>query len=279
MKRNLVSVAGYDPSGGAGVLLDIAVFESLGHRGFGVLTAVTAQTPARVDRVHPVAPKAVAGQFERLAEAYDISGVKVGMLGTAANLGAVAGFLAGRRDVPRVVDPVLRSTSGALLLERRAWPSFLEALRGKAELVTPNLHEASVLSGRRVEDVAGMKSAAKAIALAGRMACLVKGGHLEGRAVDVLCDGGKVTVFEHARHDGASVHGTGCYLSSALVALLAEGRPLEEACGLAIRMTGAAIRAAVPAEGGRRVFDLSRERRRPRSRARSRDGRPASPGR
>ncbi len=95
MAKNLISVAGYDPSAGAGVLLDIAVFEGLGHRGFGVLTAVTAQNAGRVDRVMPVTARAVEGQFARLAEAVEVSGIKAGMLATAANLAVVAGILAG----------------------------------------------------------------------------------------------------------------------------------------------------------------------------------------
>ena len=270
MAKNLISIAGYDPSAGAGVLLDIAVFEGLGHRGFGVLTAVTAQNAGRVDRVMPVTPRAVDGQFARLAEAVEIAGIKAGMLATAANLSVVAGILAGRPGLPRVVDPVFRSTSGTLLLPRSAWPRYLPALRGKADLITPNLDEAGILASGRVTTVAGMKDAAEKIAGAGRMACLVKGGHLANKAVDVLCDGRGFTVFDHPRLDVGSVHGTGCYLSSAILAFMAEGRAVAEACGLAIDRIGAAIRDAVPAGRGRRVFDLSRERSRPRTRARKR---------
>lgn len=265
MNKNLVSIAGYDPSAGAGVLLDIAVFEGLGHRGFGVLTAVTAQNAGRVDRVLPVPAQAVEGQFARLAEEVEVSGIKAGMLATAANLAVVAGILAARTGLPRVVDPVFRSTSGALLLRRSAWPRYLPAFRGRADLITPNLDEAGILAAGRVTTVAGMKDAARKIADAGRMACLVKGGHLASKAVDVLCDGRGCTVFDHPRFDAGSVHGTGCYLSSAVLAFLAEGRGVAEACGLAIERTAAAIRDAVPAGGERRVFDLSRERSRPRT--------------
>jgi len=267
MNKNLVSIAGYDPSAGAGVLLDIAVFEGLGHRGFGVLTAVTAQNAGRVDRVMPVTARAVEGQFARLAEAVEISGIKAGMLATAANLSVVAGILAGRPGLPRVVDPIFLSTSGTLLLRRSAWPRYLPALCGKADLITPNLDEAGILVSGRVTTVAGMKDAAEKIARAGRMACLVKGGHLEKKAVDVLHDGRGFTLFDRPRLDVGSVHGTGCYLSSAILAFMAEGRAVAEACGLAIERIGAAIRDAVPAGRGRLVFDLSRERNRPRTRA------------
>jgi len=269
MAKNLVSIAGYDPSGGAGVLLDLAVFESLGFRGLGVLTAVTAQNAERVDRVFPLAAQAVVRQFGRLTEAVDIAGIKVGMLATAKNLSAGARILAENARVPRVVDPVFRSKSGALLLEEAAWPRYLALFRGKADLITPNLDEAEILTGGPVRTVSEMRSAAALVARAGRMPCLLKGGHLEGRPVDILSHGRKFTVFEHGRQ-AKNVHGTGCFLSSAILAYMAEGRPLEEACRLGIARAGEAIRAAVPARGGRWVFDLNRDRGRPPSKGRKR---------
>jgi hydroxymethylpyrimidine/phosphomethylpyrimidine kinase len=259
MTKNLVSIAGYDPSGGAGVLLDRGVFERLGHRGFGVLTAVTAQNPERVDRVFAVPARAVAAQFGRLAEAIEVAGIKVGMLATAWNLAVVARILGGNPDVPRVVDPVFRSSSGAVLLEKAAWPRFLAAFAGKADLITPNLDEAEILTGGKVRTVAEMQGAAERIVRAGRMPCLLKGGHLEGPPVDVLYDGKEFTVFRHSRQPG-SVHGSGCFLSSAILVFLAEEHPLPEACGLAIAEVGRTMRTAVPAGCRRRVFDLNRGR-------------------
>jgi hydroxymethylpyrimidine/phosphomethylpyrimidine kinase len=256
---NLISIAGWDPSGGAGVLLDLRVFERLGHRGFGVLTAVTAQDPGRVAGVFPVTARAVSAQFVRLTEGREIDGLKVGMLGTAANLRAVARILERHPGRPRVVDPVLRSSSGAVLLEKKAWPLFLEAFEGRADLLTPNLDEAAVLSGRPVRNVAEMKRAAEKIHLRSGLPCLVKGGHLEAQAVDILFDGREFTAFAHPRV-ARNVHGTGCFLASAILCYLAEGRPLKEACGLGIFRTGQAIRAAGPTGSGVWVFDLSRGR-------------------
>ncbi|MGE5741023.1 MAG: bifunctional hydroxymethylpyrimidine kinase/phosphomethylpyrimidine kinase, partial [Candidatus Aminicenantes bacterium RBG_16_66_30] len=132
MTKDLISIAGWDPSAGAGVLLDLRVFERLGQRGFGIVTAVTAQSPERVRGVFPVPGRAVAGQFESLAAGRGVAGIKVGMLATSANLKAVAGILARHDRLPRVVDPVLRSSSGALLLEKKAWPRFLETVEGRA---------------------------------------------------------------------------------------------------------------------------------------------------
>jgi hydroxymethylpyrimidine/phosphomethylpyrimidine kinase len=259
MTKSLISIAGWDPSAGAGVLLDIRVFERLGHAGLGVLTAVTAQNPERVDRVFPVPARALTSQFERLADAFDIAGIKVGMLATSGNLSAAARLLKKYPRPPRVVDPILRSSSGAVLLEKKAWPRFLDAVAGNAELITPNLEEAEALAGRPARNVAEMKLAAEKIFARSGVPCLIKGGHLEGQAVDVLYDGREFTAFAHHKQP-RSVHGTGCFLSSAILCYLAEGRPLKEACGLGIFRVGRAIRAAVPAGQGIWVFDFSRER-------------------
>ena len=257
MTKNLVSIAGYDPSAGAGVLLDIKVFERLGYRGFGVLTAVTAQNSERVDRVFPLSARAVADQFGRLVETTDIAGIKVGMIGTEGNLAALARILALQARIPRVVDPVFRSSSGAVLLEKKAWPRYLDVLGGKADLITPNLDEAEILVGGPVRSVPAMREAAAAITRTSRIPCLLKGGHLKGKAVDVLFDGREFTDFEHER-SVKDVHGTGCFLSSAILGHMTERRTLKEACGLGIALVGRAIREAVPASGSRWTFDLSR---------------------
>jgi hydroxymethylpyrimidine/phosphomethylpyrimidine kinase len=152
-----------------------------------------------------------------------------------------------------------------LLLERRAWPRLLDAFAGRAELITPNLDEAGALTGHPVRTVSDMKAAAEEIHRRSGLPCLVKGGHLEAQATDILYDGREFTAFAHPRLD-RRVHGTGCFLSAALLVYLADGRPLKEACGLAVFRTGQAIRAAVPApsrgagENDVWVFDLSRSR-------------------
>ncbi len=259
MTKDLISIAGWDPSAGAGVLLDLRVFERLGRRGFGVLAAVTAQSPERVVGVFPISARAVAAQFESLAGGLDIGGIKVGMVATSANLKAVAGILGKHPHLPRVIDPVLRSSSGAMLLEKKAWPRFLETVGAKASLITPNLAEAAALTGRPVRNVAEMRAAAERVQRQSGIPCLVKGGHLEGQAVDILFDGNEFAAFAHPKLP-LNVHGTGCYLSSAILCYLAEGRPLKEACGLGIFRVGRAIRAAVPGGQGVWVFDFNRER-------------------
>lgn len=249
----LVSIAGFDPSGGAGVLLDLHVIEALGFRGAAVVTAVTAQTAAGVRSFVSLPASSIKSQFEALAEDMKIAGIKVGMLGSLANLRAVAGVLSRTRAVPRVVDPVFRATSGAWLIDKRAVRSFLASISGRATLITPNLAEASLLTGRTVTSVGQMKAAALGIFEGYGIPCLIKGGQLRGRLVDVLYDGREHALFVHARsrHD---VHGTGCFLSSAILGFLARGRTLHEACHLGIELTAEARRRALRVGRGRPVF-------------------------
>jgi hydroxymethylpyrimidine/phosphomethylpyrimidine kinase len=251
----LVTIAGFDPSGGAGVSLDLRVFEGLGFAGGAVATAVTAQNSSRVAGIFDLPARAVRAQFDSLEEDIRLAGIKVGMLGSRANMRAVAGILAHHPDVPRVVDPVFRSSSGAALLDPAGIDSFLSVLRGHAALITPNLDEASALTGVPVRDVGRMKAAAFGIFEASGIPCLVKGGRLRGRVVDVLYDGHEHSLFIHAvLKEG--VHGTGCCLSSAALGYLARGHDLVEACRLAIEFVHDARKQAVRKGRGRRTFSF-----------------------
>jgi len=249
----LVSIAGLDPSGGAGVILDLHVIEGLGFRGAAVVTAVTAQTAAGVRAWRPLPSVMVRKQFDALAEDLKIAGIKVGMLGSGANLRVVAGLLGRSCSVPRVVDPVLRASSGAWLLDRRAAGSLLKAISGRATLITPNLAEASLLTGHTLRSVDQMKAAARGVFEHHGIPCLIKGGRLPGRFVDVLYDGREHALFVHAR-SGRDVHGTGCFLSSAILGFLTRGRTLHEACHLGIELTSEARSRAVRVGRGRPVF-------------------------
>jgi hydroxymethylpyrimidine/phosphomethylpyrimidine kinase len=255
MIRTLLSIAGYDPSGGAGVGLDIRVFSHLGFRGAGILTSVTAQNAAEMKKTFHLPPGMVRSQYEALAGGARFGGIKTGMTGTLENLAAAARILAANPSIPRVVDPVFKSSSGAVLLEKRAVPRFLELIKARASLITPNLDEASALTSLRIRTVEDMKEAARRIHRSGLVPCLVKGGHLHGEAVDVLFDGRAFAVFHHERLD-KRVHGTGCFLSAAILGYLAGGRDLDEACRRAISLTVQAIRNAAPAGKGRAAFSF-----------------------
>jgi hydroxymethylpyrimidine/phosphomethylpyrimidine kinase len=250
MKKVLLSIAGYDPSAGAGVLLDLKVFARMGFHGTAVITAVTTQDTRSVRSVQALPAKLVREQYRVLAGDLSIAGLKIGMAGSSENLRAIGTILAARRDIPKVVDPVIRSSSGARLLEGAAVPELLGSIRGRATVLTPNLDEAGVLAGAPVRDIAGMKAAAETIYARCRVPCLVTGGHLEKEAVNLLYDGRRITLYGKPKID-KDVHGTGCFFSACLLGYLAQGRPLARACELATELTYAAIRAAIRLGRGR----------------------------
>jgi len=255
-KKVLLSVAGYDPSSGAGVLLDVAVFRRFGFLCAGILTAVTAQNSRQVTDVRCLGRRFLLSQYEALKADVVFSGIKVGMLGCRRNLPALESILDQHPDIPRVVDPVLRSSAGRWLLEREAVPAFLAVIKGRVSVLTPNLSEAALISGRRLQNPEAMKEAARMIVDRIAAPCLVKGGHLAPQVVDVLFDGRQFYHFPHERVPG-DVHGTGCFLSSSLLCYLVKGKPLPEACARATEFTGSALRDAVRFGKGRSVFSLS----------------------
>lgn len=210
------------------------------------LTAVTAQGPGGVRGSQLVDAGLVRAQIEAVVSDVGVDAVKTGMLGSAAIVAVVAGALP---DVPLVVDPVVMSTSGAQLLEPGGIGTLRDELLPRARLVTPNLAEAALLTGLRVEDRAGMEVAAHALVAAGCGAALVTGGHLEGDVVaDCLVVGsGDAVWMEASRIHGGGAHGTGCVLSAAVTARLTRGEDLVAACHAAVAFVRAAIAAGGPA--------------------------------
>ncbi|MEW5900030.1 MAG: hydroxymethylpyrimidine/phosphomethylpyrimidine kinase [Acidobacteriota bacterium] len=249
----LLSIAGYDPSSGAGVLLDIAVFHRLGFCGMGALTSVTIQNTTRVESFRTLPGRFILGQYKTLAKEVSFSGIKVGMLGSGKNIPALDLILKKHRDIPIVVDPVFRSSSGCWLLEREAVPSYVARLRDKISVLTPNLEESSIILGRRVQSLEEMKEAALRIGDLIDAACLVKGGHLKKKVSDVLYDGRRIQVIANPKIP-KTVHGTGCFLSSSLLCFLAEGHSVAKACELAVGQTRQAIQRAVPSGKGGFIF-------------------------
>ncbi|MDW7761351.1 MAG: hydroxymethylpyrimidine/phosphomethylpyrimidine kinase [Acidobacteriota bacterium] len=243
-QATLISIAGFDPTGGAGILLDAAVFARLGFRSAGVVSALTAQNADRVAAVQAVPAAFLKKQYATMRSDNRPVGIKVGMLGSAANLVETARILGRESGIPRVVDPVLRSSSGRTLLEKTVWPSFLKILKGRMTLITPNLDEAAQLSGLQVSDRTGMKEAARRIGGQAECACLLKGGHLQENPLDILWDGRIFEEYGHEKIEG-DAHGTGCFLSSAVLGFLARGETLAEACRKGIDLTHEAIRKAI----------------------------------
>ncbi|MBM3498486.1 MAG: bifunctional hydroxymethylpyrimidine kinase/phosphomethylpyrimidine kinase [Armatimonadetes bacterium] len=228
--RTILTIAGSDPTGGAGVQADLQVIASLGCHGCGVITALTAQDTREVHAAHPLAADWVREQLDRLLADVRVDAVKVGMLGTASVAEVVADALATWRHTPIVLDPVLASSRGSELLEPAGLRVLKEGLLPIVSLVTPNLAETEALTGLQTRDVLRMREAGAKLLELGAAAVLVKGGHLAGQPVDVLCAGDGVWELPGERIEGgAAVHGTGCALSTAAAVFLARGQSLPDA--------------------------------------------------
>lgn len=241
----ILSIAGSDSSGGAGIQADIKTIAMLGGYAMTAVTAITAQNTTGVQGIAPVAPEMVALQIASCASDIGIDAVKIGMLHDAAVIAAVAAALEGLA-APVVLDPVMIATSGAALID----PDALGAMRGRlfprTTLLTPNLPELAALADRSIGGLAAMTAAAEALAEASGAAVLAKGGHADGETItDVLVvPGERPLAFQHARIDTVHTHGTGCTLSAAIATLLGRGESLPEAVRLARQFVVAAIAAA-----------------------------------
>jgi len=263
--RVALSIAGSDPTGGAGLQLDLQVFRAFGVHGCAVPTALTVQDTAKVHRVLPLFPNVMTEQLRVLLRDAPPHAVKLGMLASDDVLRAVALGLELLRDqsrrAPIVLDPVLRASDGTLLLERRALGGLRELIRDVA-LVTPNLAEAETLCERDVSTRAGVESAARhLISELGAAAALVKGGHRERDADDCLALRTEASIdvrwLRGERIPGGDVHGTGCALSAAIAARLARGDELSAAVEGARTFVRRAIAEAQPIGAGRRVLVFS----------------------
>jgi hydroxymethylpyrimidine/phosphomethylpyrimidine kinase len=225
----VLTVAGSDSGGGAGIQADLRTFAAHGVHGTSAITAVTAQNSVAVLDWVALEPRMVVAQMEAVAGDMPVAAAKTGMLATAAIVSAVAAAIE-RLHLPLVVvDPVMIAKSGDRLLDRDAETAYRERLLPLATVVTPNLPEAESLLGRPVRTLAEMREAARALRAMGPRAVVVKGGHLEGDAVDVFWDGERMEDLSAPRIATKNTHGTGCTYSAAIAARLALGDPLLDA--------------------------------------------------
>ncbi len=238
-----LSIAGSDPSGGAGIQADLKTFHQHKVYGMAVVTLLTAQNTRGVQAVYLMKPVQVIRQLEAVLADIPPQAAKIGALGDEAILRAVARS-AGKFRFPLVVDPVMVSKHGALLLKASAVRVFIKELLPHATLVTPNLREAQVLSGIRVRDPESMEKAARIIAGFGPRAVLVKGGHLQGEAIDLFFQDGKIRLLKVPRIRTRHTHGTGCTYSAAITAELAKGQGLFFAISAAKKFITRAIRTS-----------------------------------
>jgi hydroxymethylpyrimidine/phosphomethylpyrimidine kinase len=249
----VLTIAGFDPSSGAGITADIKTIAAHGCYGVACITALTVQSTAGVRRVVPVDPGLIANTLEELATDIPVVAVHIGMLATAKVAKAVAEFLnrrSGKTKLPNVVlDPILKSSSGADLLDAAGIKILLEQLIPLADVITPNVDEAAALTGLAVTNLEEMKAAAAKLHQMGSSAVVVTGGHLD-KAIDLLSfetkHGVEQEIFKAERQRSNSTHGTGCAFATALACHLALDRGIAEAALLAKTYVTAAIAAGHP---------------------------------
>jgi len=235
-----LTIAGSDPSGGAGIQADLKTFHQFGVYGEAVLTLLTVQNTQRVSRVDVLSPDLVKEQLEAVLNDIPPNAAKTGALGSVEVVETIS-ELAAAFTFPLVVDPVMISKHGAPLLSRDAEHAIRHKLIPHAELVTPNIPEAAVLAGMPVATEEDVREAAIRIRALGAKAVLIKGGHRAGEPVDVLLDEGGVLSFPAERINTRHTHGTGCTYAAAITACLALGHPLREA----IRISRAYVQHAI----------------------------------
>ncbi|MFC0041255.1 bifunctional hydroxymethylpyrimidine kinase/phosphomethylpyrimidine kinase [Actinomadura rayongensis] len=245
----VLSVAGSDSGGGAGIQADLKTMLALGVHGMSVVAAVTAQNSVGVQGYWELPPEAVRAQLDSVLSDIGVHAVKTGMLASAALVETVADVLA---DVaaPVVVDPVGVSKHGDALLQPSAVDAVRNVLLPVATVVTPNLWEVEQLTGVKVVDETGLRPAAEAVKALGPAWVLVKGGHLPGEPADLLFDGEREYRFTAPRHDNRHTHGTGCTLASALASHLALGADVPTAVARAKEYVTGAIAAGFPLGAG-----------------------------
>ena len=247
-RPSALTIAGTDPGGGAGIQADLKTFAALEVYGFSAITEVVAQNSSKVLRVAPLAPAIVSAQIEAVALERKPNAVKIGALGTAAIVKAVAASIRANKLAAPVIDPVLISSSGTRLLGKAGAAALLVYLVPLARVITPNIPEATMLTSIEIKTTTDAHEAARRFVKLGARAVVIKGGHLsaDGDATDLLYDGRSFITMKAARI-GADAHGTGCAFSAAIAAYLARGRDLEGAVrGAKVVVTAALLASFTP---------------------------------
>lgn len=239
-----LTIAGSDSCGGAGVQADIKTMSALGVYAASAITSVTVQNTLGVQAIQAIQPEIVAGQIRAVMDDIKPMAIKVGMVNDKATILAIADTLQQYSPQKLVVDPVMVSTSGSMLMQKDALGTFCSRLLPMATLLTPNIPEAEVLSNRSISSIDDMDAAGRSILALGCKAVLIKGGHLEGRKVDKLyLPNGEVCSFVHEAIATRNTHGTGCTLSSAIAAFMARGLALADAVAQAKTYLSQALEA------------------------------------
>jgi hydroxymethylpyrimidine/phosphomethylpyrimidine kinase len=250
----LLTIAGFDPSCGAGVAADLKTFAAHGCYGVAAISSLTVQNTQEVTAVHNTPSAELREQLDVLMKDGDIAAVKIGMLGNRGNAVVVAEFLDAHKFNLVVHDPVMKSSSGSELLDAGGVKYVATELLKRATVITPNVPEAEILTGITIKDVADMEAAARKLVEMGAKAVIVKGGHMD-KATDVVFDGNEMHQLGGDKVKLDNTHGTGCTFASALTAQMAAGRGLVEAATLAKAYVMKAIEKAYPVGKGRLPLD------------------------
>lgn len=246
----VLTIAGFDPTSGAGVTADIKTIAANNGYGVACITALTVQNSAATRRFEPVAPELLEEQLEFLLPDVQPQAVKIGMLGTAATVRVVARVLK-RHSIPWVVlDPIVRASSGALLLDDEGLEAMRRDLFPNISVITPNLMEAELLAGTPIQNIADMERAAAGLLQFGIPYVVITGGHLD-RPIDLLCDGTRASTFSAERVRTSNTHGTGCTFSAALATNLALGKQMDDAVVQAKAYVTAALKNSYAIGTGR----------------------------
>jgi hydroxymethylpyrimidine/phosphomethylpyrimidine kinase len=246
----VLTIAGFDPTSGAGITADLKTFAANNCYGVAAITALTVQNTQGVTDVKPVEAAILRASIQALLVDGRVKAVKIGMLANRANADVVRDFLDAHADLPSVLDPVVRSSSGKDLITADGLSYLTKNLLSRVTVLTPNMDEAASLTGMKVENLESMKAAALKIVEMGARAVVVTGGHLD-KAIDVFCQGTSCETFVGDRVKPDNTHGTGCTFSSAIAANLALGRQLKDAVVLAKAYVTEAIRKAYSVGPGR----------------------------
>ncbi len=241
MKR-ILSIAASDSGGGAGIQADLKTITLLGEFGMTAITAVTSQNTLRIKTVYALPPKFVEEQIESVITDIGVDAVKTGMLVNSEIVEAVSRLLKKYQIEKVVVDPVIRAKGGEILLSEEGQKTLIHKLFPLSFLVTPNLFEASLLLGRKLESLEDMKKAAQTLWKMGAKNVLIKGGHLKEDPIDILYNGKDIFEFSFKRIDTPNTHGTGCTFATAIAVELAKGKPIEEAIRNSKRFIASALR-------------------------------------
>ena len=242
----VLSIAGSDSGGGAGIQADLKPFARCGVHGMTAITALTAQNTVAVEAVEQIPPEMIIAQVRAVAEDIGVDAVKIGMLGNAATVAAVVEALGYVGEAPVVLDPVMVAESGARLLDDDAHGALVENLLPLVTIATPNIPEARVLSG--LGDDASQEDLARAVQMLGPDAVVVTGGH-SAALVDLFYDGDEPVEIPGERHEGAAAHGSGCTHSSAIAAFLARGAEPLQAAAAARQVASLAVGAGLDGLG------------------------------